>query len=510
MSCTVENQSSIRVFATNKLDNTTHVIKCGEKLQFAVNTTELSIHGEILPVDKEGICIISGDDDGVKVEYSYDHDNDPTTPDLVLTTGIDLQVAKVEHKKKLDQPESVFATINSLIYNFDKDFKEHKKAYGFDLNAHSFHKKPHWLEEWVAGHCSAAVYGSEGSFLNRYKEDPVLKQVEYLGGGGQPLNQRYFDHTRWGIYYDHDFTSLFVAFRGTNATDDNNPQDNTKANFIDCLTDASAIPTVFPMTEKLKEKFRSPPRKVGIHSGFYSSLIYNLPEILTSIETALQTLQEANKKVEQIILSGHSLGGALANTLNTLIFLDQLPTRWPFNYPIHAITFASPHVLYFEPLDPANVVYDVLPTIPAVNFVHNYDIVPQVTALVYSDKYIDTVVDMNVGKGLRAILDNSNFGKDVMKTVSRTLNFTYHYILLGETYHFFTQYRKKNFFDNSGENTTDALGVLDYSKCYTRTATAANEWFRIHAPTGSSVGSTSLDDHSMYGYLDSMYYVITH
>jgi len=249
-----------------------------------------------------------------------------------------------------------------------------------------------------------------------------------------------------------------------------------------------------------------------MHGGFYATIVYNLPEIIASIQNALDTLNAEGQKVDQIILTGHSLGGALANVLNTLIFLELLQPSWSFAYPIHAITFAAPHFLYYELPSVQGPVLDVLPSLPAVNFIHNYDIVPQLLKLVSSTKVLDAVGKANISYAFRLIFEKA-VGADFFAALVRSLKFSHHYTVVGETNHLFAHYTKAPLLPPSNKvdtATTEALGALEYSNCYSRNTEDANNWFLNQGREGRSIAVSSLDDHSMAAYLDCLNYVMIH
>ncbi len=128
-----------------------------------------------------------------------------------------------------------------------------------------------------------------------------------------------------------DRRRLYIAFRGTDPM-----------KMMNIITDLN---TVFGRTspneyKAFAEKLYTNARRVKFHSGFIKALAHVYQQIIQKIE------QYGNNELDEIIVTGHSAGGALASIFTFIYNTDTTIIDIRDRLPIHkCITFASPRCL---------------------------------------------------------------------------------------------------------------------------------------------------------------------
>ncbi|KAI1750000.1 Alpha/Beta hydrolase protein [Xylaria castorea] len=154
-------------------------------------------------------------------------------------------------------------------------------------------------------------------------------------------------------------TYLIVAVRGSASTVDHLVNLNGEAR------DAS---TLFQNMEQASD-FRDQPLKFLAHAGFLNSARELLAPVSAQIEKQLNKSQKLN-----ILLTGHSAGGAVATLLH-------LALRAKFaGVPFSCITFGSPPVASFVDKEDEIALDRIMAQAPVLNIVNEYDLVPRLDA----------------------------------------------------------------------------------------------------------------------------------
>ena len=207
--------------------------------------------------------------------------------------NIKSHIENVETLKDFRDVSSEILDVISIIKSMDKIQSYHKLIYRYNKNIISKVNK-----------CSEYSY-------DVYVKERTNKKYE---NKGQWLLGATEEHTGY-INYDEKENTIFIAFRGTNSSND-------------LKTDISFT----------KEKCSFLNNK-GVHSGFLNSYNYFKPELNKKINEIIKTHPNA-----RIIFTGHSLGGAVA----TLAALDAVNNNNFKDKNISLITFCSPRVLSEE------------------------------------------------------------------------------------------------------------------------------------------------------------------
>ena len=126
-------------------------------------------------------------------------------------------------------------------------------------------------------------------------------------------------HTLGVVTLSDDQTTIIAVFRGTNLA----APDDTLANPVNLAQDITAVLVSY-----------SACTNCYIHYGFQTA--YNT--IVSQMKSNLKTLQASYPSATKLVVTGHSLGGALA----TLFAMDMLVNEKASN--VNLVTFGSPRV----------------------------------------------------------------------------------------------------------------------------------------------------------------------
>ncbi|KAI0549295.1 Alpha/Beta hydrolase protein [Xylaria curta] len=154
-------------------------------------------------------------------------------------------------------------------------------------------------------------------------------------------------------------TYLIIAVRGSASTVDHLVNLNGEAR------DAS---TLFKSME-LAPGFGDQPLKLLAHAGFLNSARELLAPVSAQIEKQLNKSRKFN-----ILLTGHSAGGAVATLLHLALRVKFAGVSFS------CITFGSPPVARFVSTEDRNALDRVMAQAPILNIINEYDLVPRLDA----------------------------------------------------------------------------------------------------------------------------------
>lgn len=192
----------------------------------------------------------------------------------------------------------------------------------------------------AAVHFSEAVYKYYDDDIEEYmrnenegnlKEFNVTKFFDMRSG----LKNTYDSQAAVGLHNANQLSGnhIFVAFRGSQLPDalDGNKLYGVIQDWL--LTDANAVPQPLTFEGEI-----GPSDLITIHQGFHAALIGS--GILNALEDEVTKLLEDKNNSGRVIITGHSLGGALAQ-----IFAAYMAQVYPaVNFEL--ITFGAPKVSY--------------------------------------------------------------------------------------------------------------------------------------------------------------------
>ena len=140
----------------------------------------------------------------------------------------------------------------------------------------------------------------------------------YSGDSGDPQNPVYIvdmpQYARSMIYLTEDKETMVVQFGGTQGTQN-------------IITDITFI----------DQQWSIGGETVNLHKGFYDCYMSISAAVLSNVKTLLL----ASPTVEKVVVSGHSLGGALATISALSLHYSDLPSQWK---PVEVFTLGSPQV----------------------------------------------------------------------------------------------------------------------------------------------------------------------
>ncbi|KAL0076060.1 secreted triacylglycerol lipase [Phycomyces blakesleeanus] len=200
---------------------------------------------------------------------------------------------------------------------FYASYKKVKELKGYAQNAaNAYCRSVVPMNTWVCEHCSR-----DESLVSTFKS------------GSLDTNGYIIRNDKTGI--------ISLVFRGTSS-------------FANVIADADFSPTSYP-----------PVKGTNVHNGFYNAYMSVQKDVLSEM-----TQQITDYPHYRVVVTGHSLGGALAILGGLDLF--QRDSRFDA-WNLSIVTFGGPRVG-----DPAFAHYVVRTGIPITRVIHNQDIVPHV------------------------------------------------------------------------------------------------------------------------------------
>jgi len=168
----------------------------------------------------------------------------------------------------------------------------------------------------------------------KYSSDSYMfkeKRKQYEGKWfGDTSETKVEGQEQWSglVDYCEEHKSIVVAFHGTR-------MDTYEEMMQDCLTDLDFVHT--PDEDDMCG--------ANVHRGFYSRYNAVKDEMKTLLRTTIDNLDRTSKAWDSIIVTGHSLGGALATLAAINLVNDKKSFSESERKRIRLITFCQPRVL---------------------------------------------------------------------------------------------------------------------------------------------------------------------
>jgi len=174
--------------------------------------------------------------------------------------------------------------------------------------------------------------------------DKTLELSEMAYDEDARLGDNYFfldEDTDFPILFNLDESTLYIAIRGTNTKMDNLKNvKNTIGNILTDIgiTDQFSLGNFLENYDEFKENVNSDFLKLKAHKGFLETLSKFYPEVRKTIEMYKDI-------VNNLVITGHSAGGALAGLFYYVYNNDRRNNKLTIKIS-NVVTYGSPRFLY--------------------------------------------------------------------------------------------------------------------------------------------------------------------